>query len=97
MLAKTFCLFNMYLYYHILHSVSKWFAGIREIIGIPDECEGGIEKFVQRITYCHHKACWVMTNGDREGPIFLSHSHTNNGLVFLLPIYKNMKKASRKS
>ena len=25
----------------------------------------------------------VMTNGDREGRIFLSHPHTNNGFSFL--------------
>ena len=25
-----------------------------------------------------------MTNGDREGRIFLSHPHTNNGFFFLL-------------
>ena len=26
----------------------------------------------------------MMTNGDREGLIFLSHPHTNNGFFFLL-------------
>ena len=26
----------------------------------------------------------MMTNGDSEGRIFLSHPHTNNGLFFLL-------------
>ena len=26
----------------------------------------------------------MMTNGDREGRIFLSHPHTNNGFFFLL-------------
>ena len=51
----------------------------------------------------HHKACRVMTNSDREGRIFLSHPHTNNGFFFLLAAkcrilcLKNMKKASRKS
>ena len=25
-----------------------------------------------------------MTNGDREGPIFLSYPHTNNGFFFLV-------------
>ena len=28
----------------------------------------------------------MMTNGDPEGRIFLSHPHTNNGLFFLLTI-----------
>ena len=28
----------------------------------------------------------VMTNGDHEGQIFLSHPHTNNGFFFLLTI-----------
>ena len=27
--------------------------------------------------------CWVMTNGDPKGLIFVSHPHTNNGLFFL--------------
>ena len=31
-----------------------------------------------------HEACRVMTNGDREEQIFLSHPHTNNGFFFLL-------------
>ena len=39
---------------------------------------------VLRITDRHHEACRVMTNGDREGQIFLSHPHTNNGSFFLL-------------
>ena len=43
------------------------------------EYEGGIEKFVLRITDWHHEACRVMTNGDRKEQIFLSHPHTNNG------------------
>ena len=40
----------------------------------------------------------MMTNGDREGQIFLSHPHTNNGLFFLLTTkyrilyWKHMKK-----
>ena len=37
---------------------------------IYHECEGGIEKYVLRITVWHHKACWEMTNGDQEGQIF---------------------------
>ena len=48
----------------------------------------------------HHEACRV-TSGDREGRIFLSHPHTNNGLFFLLNTkhakylvlyWKNMKR-----
>ena len=42
----------------------------------------GIEKSVPRITDWHHEACRVMTNGDRDGRIFLSHPHTNNGFFF---------------
>ena len=30
----------------------------------------------------------MMTNSDREGRIFLSHPHTNNGLFFLHTINK---------
>ena len=37
-----------------------------------------------RITVWHHEACRVMTNGDPEGWIFLSHPYTNNGFFFLL-------------
>ena len=41
----------------------------------------------------------MITNGDGEGRIFLSHPHTNNGFSFLLTTkyhifyWKNMKKA----
>ena len=55
-------------------------------IRIYHECEGGIEKSVPRITDWHHEACRVMTNGDGEERIFLSHPHTNNGLFFSLTI-----------
>ena len=48
------------------------------------------EKSAQRITVWHHKACWVITNGDHEGQIFLSHPHTNNGLFFLHTIKYNI-------
>ena len=67
------------------------------------ECEGGKEKYVLRITVWHYEACRVMTNGDPEGWIFLSHPHTNNGFFFLLTTkhlilyWKNMTKTSRKS
>ena len=54
------------------------------IISIHPECEGGIEKSITRITNWHHEACQVMTKVDREGWIFLSHPHTNNGFFFLL-------------
>ena len=46
--------------------------------------EGGIEKSIPRIADWHHESCRVMTISDREGRIFLSHSHTNNGFFFLL-------------
>ena len=48
------------------------------------KCEDRIEKSVPRISVWHHEACRVMTNGDNEGQIFLSHPHTNNGFFFLL-------------
>ena len=54
------------------------------IISIHYECEGGIEKSVPRITDWHHEACRVMTIGDCEGWIFLSHPHTHDGYFFLL-------------
>ena len=72
-------------------------------ISIHNECEGGIEKSVPRIADWHREAWRVMTNGDPEGRIFLSHPHTNNGFFFLLTTkylilyWKNMKKSSRKS
>ena len=49
-------------------------------------CEGGIEKYVPRITVWHHEACQVMTNGDPKGQIFLSQPHMNNGFFFFLTI-----------
>ena len=39
-------------------------------IRIYHECEGGIEKSVQRITDCHHKAWLLMTIGDPRDRIF---------------------------
>ena len=57
------------------------------LIRIYHECEGGIEKNIPRIIDWHHKACWVMTIGDRQGQIFLFHPHTNNGFFFLLTTY----------
>ena len=44
--------------------------------------EGRIEKYVPRIAVWHHEACRVMTNGDREVRIFLSHPQKNNGFFF---------------
>ena len=76
---------------------------MKKTISIHLECEGGIEKSVPRITDWNHEACRVMTNGDHEGRIFLSHPHANNGFFFLLTTkylilyWKNMKKTSRKS
>ena len=65
------------------------------------ECEGRIEKSIPRIAVWHHEACRVMTNGDPEGRIFLSYSHTKNGLFFLLTIRYHIlffkKRAPRKS
>ena len=55
-----------------------------KFMSIYHECEGGIEKSVPRITDWHYEACRVMTNGDREGRIFLSHPHTNNVFFFSL-------------
>ena len=46
---------------------------ICKFIRIHHEYEGGIEKFVWRITDWHHEAC-----------SFLSHLHTYYGLFFLL-------------
>ena len=57
-----------------------------EVIRIDPDCEGGIEKSFPVIIVWHHKACRVMTNGDHEGRLFLSHPHTNNGFFFLLII-----------
>ena len=51
------------------------------------ECEGRIEKSVPRIAVWHHEACRVMTNGDPEGRIFLSHPHTNIGLFSCSPLF----------
>ena len=48
---------------------------------------GGIEKSVPRIAVWQHEACRVVTNGDPEGRIFLSYPHTNNGFLFLLPLF----------
>ena len=66
------------------------------------ECEGGIEKYILRIVDWHHEACRVMTKGDHEGRIFLTHPHTNNVLFYLVTAkylilyWKSMKKDFQK-
>ena len=68
------------------------------VIRIHHECEGGIETSVPRITDWHHETCRVMTNGDPEGHIFLSHPHKNNGFFFLAQdLSENVKTTSRTS
>ena len=54
-----------------------------EIISIHHECERDIEISIPSITDWHHEAFGVVTNGDHEGRIFLSHPHTNNRIIFL--------------
>ena len=44
------------------------------------------KKSVPRTTVWNHKACQVMTNGDPEEQIFLSHPRTKKGYFFLLTI-----------
>ena len=61
--------------------------GICNTIRIYHECEGGIEKSVQRISIWLNGACRLMTNGDREGRIFLSHHH-----MLMLFLNKFLKK-----
>ena len=56
---------------------------LRKTIRIYHECEGRIEKSLPRIAVWHHQARQMMTNGDHEGRIFLSHPITNNGFFFL--------------
>ena len=79
-------------YFHMPEQVGSpetVYAGrLCDNIRIHHECEGGIEKCVPRITNWHHEACRVITIGDREGRIFLSHPHTNNGAFFLLTTLK---------
>ena len=72
----------------IMHRLSlmSWhlFAAVCKNIRIYHECEGRVETFVPRIAIWHHEACRMMTNGDPEGRIFLSHTHMKNELFFLL-------------
>ena len=57
---------------------------VGKIIRIHHECKGGREKSVPMITDWHHEVRRVMANGNREGRVFLSDPHTNNGFFFLL-------------
>ena len=59
-------------------------AELHCMCGSRNKLEGRIEKSVPRIAVWHHEACWLMTNGDPEGLIFLSYPHTSNGFFFLL-------------
>ena len=83
-------------------------AVLTKNIRIYHECEGGIEKSGLRITVWHHMACRVktksdrvITNGNHEGQIFLSHPYANNGFLFLLTnkyrVFYFFKKNSRGS
>ena len=40
-----------------------------------------IENSIPWITVCHPNFCRVMTNGDPEGQVFLSHPHTDERSV----------------
>ena len=53
--------------------------------------EGGIDKSVANITYCHHEACQVMTNGDREGRIPPSHKYNMFSLAHHLIRFLDLK------
>ena len=60
---------------------------IQLILGVTDKHaykDPSWEKPVLGITDWHLEACRVMTNGDHEGQIFLSHPHTTNESFFLL-------------
>ena len=77
---------------------TSWHVCQSKTISIHHECKGGIKKIsVPRITDWHHEACSVMTIGDREGRIFLSHPHTNNGFFSCLPLYTSfiLKKSGK--
>ena len=51
------------------------------------DSEGGIEKLFQGSLEWHHEACRIMTNGDLERGIFLSHPYMNKGLFnFCAPL-----------
>ena len=68
-------------------------------IKIYHECEGGIEKYILRITFDHLLASRCLLSDDKrdcEGQIFRPHPHTNNGFFFLLTIKFSIKKNSQK-
>ena len=67
-----------------MHMTRKYHNHRSKTISIHHKCEGGIEKSIPRITDWHHEACRVMTIGDREGRICLSHPHMINRFFFLL-------------
>ena len=48
------------------------------IIRVCHKCEDGIEIPVPRITIWQYEACRVITKGDPEGRIFLSHPQTKS-------------------
>ena len=64
--------------------ITSWPESDNGTIRVHHESEGGIENSVPRITNWHQEACQVVTNGDREGRIYLSHPYINNGFFFLL-------------
>ena len=92
---------NLLIYKLVYRNIEKEMKSVHKSsdnIKIYHEYEGGIEKSILRITDLHHEACRVMTIDDREGRIFLSHPHANNGLFFLLTTkWKNVEKTSKKS
>ena len=51
------------------------------IIRIYHECDNGIECSVPMITIRQHEAYQVMTKGDSEGGVILSHPHTHDGFL----------------
>ena len=56
------------------------------IIRIYQECDGGIERSMPRITVWHHEACQVVIIGYPSGRFFfLSYPHTNNALSSCSP------------
>ena len=58
-------------FYHVL---TAYLTKVKEQkIRMHQECEGGIEKPVSRISNWHHEACKAMTNRDHKGEIDFSH------------------------
>ena len=49
-----------------------------QTIRIYPESKGAIEVSIPRMTHWDHEASRLMTNGDRQGRIFLSHPHMIN-------------------